>query len=596
MSTWTLTDAAATERSFADWGLADLRRTLRNLGADVVTFTAPGRAVEADPLFAHGTTVVIKRDGERWFEGRVVRIPVAGSPEAEEQTYQVAGPWWYLDDLVYQQDWNQLSDFGNSLSPLERVRRSRSILGMSADGERISSRLQIQDAVKYAIGQGRPLQLGTVQPTADVPWDEYQDATCAEVIRKMLRWTPDAVTWFDYTTSPPTLEVRHLDSLTARTLDLAASPARIEDLRIVPREDLRRSAVELIYERTDTVDGNDFARVFRDIHPPGANPQGVGALTMTLELGGGSKTYQRQQVKVDPIVEDGVNWWKGKLPWLRDVANLVISNGAVDDEDLPNELIEGSVSSWMDEEAGPVEVTAEASYEVLADPGQPFDETDNPVIDKRSRVKLSTRVRGTTAATRLYARLRSFTPAEVQPVGLAEDLYNALNPLQHEGRLVLVEAEAGAFSWLGSRLQLTGGRAEWASMRAMVQLVREDVAAGRTEISFGPVSPLGADDLLELVRANRGRRPTFRLSERKDGRPGGGAETDGPDATAGDSPDLSGGAPAQFTVLDTEGSGRVVLDSEDCDDRELRVREVDVCDNGEAKKMLIVASEPYTPS
>jgi len=594
MSTWTLTNEAETERTFAEWGLAGLRRALHSQAADAVTFTAPGRAVEADSLFTHGETLVIKRGGTRWFEGRVTRVPVAGSPDAEDHAYHLAGPWWYLDELVFQQNWRQLSDFGDAGSALENVPRSRVILGLKEDGTRLDSGAQIAAAINYAIAAGRPLQLGTVDPDADVPWDEMQDATCAEVIRKMLRWTPDAVTWFDYATSPPTLHVRRRENLSAQSVALTGDG--VEALRLAPRADLQRSAVVLKFERTDTVDGADFARLYLDTYPAGADEDGIGVLTMTMELGGGRKTYQKQRVVVEPIVEDGVNWWKGKLPWLRDVANLAITNGAVDDDDLPNELVEGTLSEWMEEESGPVEVTAEASYEILADPSQAFHAVSNPVIDKRSRVKLSTRVRGTTATTRTYARLRSFTPGEDPPSGLALQLYEALHPLQHEGRLTLLAAEAGAIAWLGKRLQLTGGRAEWATMSAMVQEVREDIDAGRTELRFGPTPTLGADDLLELVRANRGRRPTFRLAERKEGKPGGGSETEGPETTATDTPDVSGGAPALLAVIDTGGDGRIVLDSADCGDRELRVRELDVCDDGVAKKILVVASEPYTPS
>src|SRR5262249_34743621 len=49
-----------------------------------------------------------------------------------------------------------------------------------------------------------PFQIGRITPNVDVPIDEVRDITCAEVIHKMLRWSPDAVTYFDYTTTPPT--------------------------------------------------------------------------------------------------------------------------------------------------------------------------------------------------------------------------------------------------------------------------------------------------------------------------------------------------------------------------------------------------------
>ncbi|MEM9703309.1 MAG: hypothetical protein AAF907_12785, partial [Planctomycetota bacterium] len=246
-------------------------------------------------------------------------------------------------------------------------------------------------------------------------------------------------------------------------------------------------------------------------------------------------------------------------------------------------------------EAGPVEVTAEASYEILQNPEQPFNAVTNPIVEKRSGVPLSARVRGTDATTQTYSRLRSFTAAEPMPVGLAAELYNSLTQLVHEGRLILGAEEVGTDNWMGRRLQIASGRPEWTGMLAPVQQVREDVDAGRTEIEFGPSPVLGGADLVELVRANRGRQPSFRLNERTQGRPEAPAEVDGPETTATDSPATGSGKAESLTVLDPAGTARVVIDSADCDDRELRVRELDVCDNGTAKKMLVLASEPFVP-
>jgi hypothetical protein len=61
---------------------------------------------------------------------------------------------------------------------------------------------------------------GTGQPLINValraPLDSVNDITCAEAMRKMLRWIGpmgSPVVWFDYTTTPPTLHISTRDQL-----------------------------------------------------------------------------------------------------------------------------------------------------------------------------------------------------------------------------------------------------------------------------------------------------------------------------------------------------------------------------------------------
>ena len=60
-----------------------------------------------------------------------------------------------------------------------------------------------------------------MQTVLRAPLDSVNDITCAEAMRKMLRWIGPMggpVVWFDYTTSPPTLHVSTRDQLAAITL------------------------------------------------------------------------------------------------------------------------------------------------------------------------------------------------------------------------------------------------------------------------------------------------------------------------------------------------------------------------------------------
>ncbi len=594
MSTWTLRDAHAVEKTLAEWGLAGLERRLANQATDRVSFRSPGSDYDGEPLFAYGDTVQIRRDGALWFAGRVVKVPRVGEAKAEGLRYELAGPWWYLEDLVFQQDWKQLQDFDDDASGLVNVSRSRVVIGQDVDGEKISGAAQIAEVLNFAIAQGRPLQIGTIEPDADIPWDERQDPSCAEVIRRVLRWTPDAVAYFDYTTTPPTLHVRHRASLPAVSVPINQGEP-VQSVHLAPRHDLQRSVVVLKYEQTATVNGAEFTQIVKDQYPPDVDENAIGALTMTMELSGGNATFQTQRITTSPIQENSVNWWKEKLPWLKSLGNIQISGGTRTPDDKPNELKKGTISAWMGKESGLVEVKANLSYERWQDPDSPYDSTGNPIVEKKSVVSIVTRVRGTDAATQSFSRLRRFTPGEPVPVGLAQKLYASVGVLPYEGKLLLKEEECSGGLRPGSALHLTGGRSEWVTMQAVVQHVEEKIDSGETQIEFGPAKHLGADDLLGLLRVNRTRVTTYRATERSQGKPSGKAEMEGVDDLPVENASPGAGKTSRLMLLAESGGGvgKVTLDVADCDDKELKVREIEICDEGVAKKIRVLCSEPY---
>ena len=75
---------------------------------------------------------------------------------------------------------------------------------------------------------------------------------------------------------------------------------------------------------------------------------------------------------------------------------------------------------------------------------------------------------GTNAETQTYSRLTSETAAEPVPEGLAQALYAAVSVLQYDGVLELTEQECSGLGAPGLLLNLSGGRAEWATMAVEV--------------------------------------------------------------------------------------------------------------------------------
>jgi len=526
-STWTLTDANGVNQSMADWGLCGLTRELINQGTDVVTFRAEEAASDAEPIFAQGSTVQLFRNGTPWFYGRVIQVPGRASAQGEDQLYRLAGPWWYLENMVFQQTW--LTTNGTTTT-LIATNKSRLILGQNVDGSKLNTGAAIGQVLAYATARAVPITVGAITPDAIAPYAEALDQSCAEVIRNFLRWTPDATAVFDYTTTPyPTLAIhRRAD---AGTLILPAYGAPVSGLDLTPRYDLRAPSVVLKFEQTNDIDSDTFTSLIVQAAPVTATGDELGAMVMTLDLSGARATYQKQKVRTATIPASDstpgvIDWWKGKFAWLQDFddADLLVMPGtqvlAIENpanypgvtlSNLPNELLEGSVASWMNLLSAPLLVQATLQYTGVA-----TDESTDVWGPTKQRV-VYTRVIGTNAETQEYSRLTSETEGEPVPAGLAQALLDAVGILQYDGVLELTEEECSGLASPGMLLNLSGGRADWATMAAQVQQVAEAVDLGQTRVTVGPGKHLGHADLAELLRVNSQRRLSFRLSERTTG-------------------------------------------------------------------------------
>jgi SpoU rRNA methylase family enzyme len=524
VSNWTLRDASGVEKPAAGWGLGELTRSRLNQAADLVTFRAAELDSDADPVFAFGSTVRVFQDGAPWFYGRVVQAPGRATGTGEDQLYRLAGPWWYLENLVFQQIWELTS--GTSIS-LGGVAKSRIILTQAADGTKMATGAAILEVLNYAIEQGAPFTIGAVTPNALAPYAEVLDESCAAVLHHLLRWTPDAIAAFDYSTAGlPVLSIVQRTSATSVTLPAYGAP--VSGLELTPRYDLQAPCVQIKYEQTNDIDGDSYTSLTVDTTPAGATGAELSALVMTVNLAGARATYHSQAITTGPIptgdaASSAVTWWQGKHPWLADFAAgdltvvsgtqsiTVDGSGETPASDYPNELLSGSLSPWMNFLSSPLRVSATLQYTgtATAESADVFGTSNQRVV--------YTRVIGTNANSGTYKQLTSATDAEPVPIGLAEALYAAVSVLQYDGALELTEEECSGSVSPGQLLNLSGGRPEWAAMEAQVQRVEEQVATGVTQITVGPAKHLRQADLQALLHVNRARRQSYRRSERTTG-------------------------------------------------------------------------------
>ncbi|HEY9173704.1 MAG TPA: hypothetical protein VI136_15570 [Verrucomicrobiae bacterium] len=212
MSDWTL-ESGGVERTLADWGLDQVSAVFVSQAEDVCELLARGRAYDATELFPYKSTVIIRRDrarsggaftgGSSYFQGIVARPTLSGSGRAESQAAKLIGPWWYLEERGYEQEFKQVFAWvgvpGGEASTVTK-RGSRILLNQTVDlgahpDGKLSTGEQLVDILAWAVkpftdaSQTPPFQFSAAEIKAelsvDVPVDEVLNITCAEAVRKM---------------------------------------------------------------------------------------------------------------------------------------------------------------------------------------------------------------------------------------------------------------------------------------------------------------------------------------------------------------------------------------------------------------------------
>ena len=205
--------------------------------------------------------------------------------------------------------------------------KSRLILGQKADGTKLATGAAIPEVLAYAIGAGRAADGGNDHAECDRALRGGAGPIRARtVIRHFLRWTPDAMAAFDYTTAPfPTLSILQRSA----SGDGDAAGLRRADVRAgadaAPRFADAGGGAEI---RADERYRQRHVHVADRCRPrrPTATGNELGALVMTLDLAGARATYQKQAVRTAAIPQSATSggviaWWKGKFRVAGDFAD-----------------------------------------------------------------------------------------------------------------------------------------------------------------------------------------------------------------------------------------------------------------------------------
>lgn len=523
---YTITSSAPgdslSDATLAAAGIADAQISYANQAQDTLRLIQSPSSWTGAALITQGATVTLKSGSTVVFVGVCLSDPRDAVAQNHQIAYEIAGPWYWLDEIEYRQTHKRWTG-----AALESVEMSTVILNQAADGARSTSGEQITAALQYAIDEGAPIAIGTITPAVEIPWEQASEIKCSEVIRRMLKWSPNCVAYWDYTTtdgetppaSLPTLHCIPSSAMSAVSVDLAAYTTTRATVR--PRYDLQRPGVALQYDRTVTSGGATYYQVETDT---AGDHTDIRALTATIPLSGsigGSAQYQEIltsdfPVSGDPAVHDFLSkaWWKSRVPALAAIADadLVLHDSVVaieeDDEgdplyviaDLPRVLEQGQITPWM--EAGGFK-SAGVTITVQADMIE--RDAGGAVVNEIKNKLLTLTVTGTDAISKTYSRIELGSYIEDVPAGVAAALYASISILHYDGSLTIVGADPSFIYRPGQKFNIANGLAAWASMNAIIQTAQIDLATGSATIAFGPPKHLSPDDMVALLKRIRTR-------------------------------------------------------------------------------------------
>lgn len=560
--------------SFESAKISSLKRKLLNQAADTVSFK---QALPNTVGLKANTTIRILKENTPWFHGIITKLENTTTASESYQTCHIAGPWWYLEHLVFQQAWLQNQTPNEAQPTLESIYKGRLILGQGLDGTALSVEDQIKEILNYAIAAGAPFQIGGLGLNFTIPFDEVKDISCAEALQRLLRWSPDTVLYFDYATLPlPTLHLRPRSAMPSLELEYS----KLHSLQITPRYDLQVPSVLLKYEKTHKSDNDSWTTTEVDAYPEGATGQEFNAMVLTIDLVGSRSTRIKQKISTRPIDPNSISWWQSQIPFLSALPEASITlHQSSRNSTLPFELVEGAVAPWMHVEAEEDIVRATLSYE-----------TQETVLHQQA---VAIRLIATSSESKTFKKTLTLNSPEATPQGLAKILYHSLHQLQYEGRVSLYGPIPKAH--MGSTINILGGDEGYAHMEAILQEIHENLETQRITLVFGPAKHLGPTDLVELLRMGRRRHFSRSASSRQHGYIPAQSSIEQGIHMPLQNTTLSYGNYQKLTFKHPEHDNTFIqLDARPLgEDLQITLRTEMVCQNGELKERLVLASQPF---
>lgn len=409
---------------------------------------------------------------------RIVDRHGRGTDRVQDVT--VAGPWSKLNRLVFRQTWS-VAGAGTGGAALT-ISSSRVILNQDATGAAQTMAQQLGEILGYAAGKCG-FATGTIDASGQyLPADEARDITCADAIRRELRFFPKSIVRFDYSNAVPVLQILEPAGGNAAYAASVPKTERVYEYDAHP--------VRCVCVRADTTDilVGGASLIEPQTYPLTGDPASLDCLNVTVPLERGSASTTSESFK--SVTEDipsnfatDAAWWKSKHPRLANVAEsaITITNGTRSPSRYPR--IAKSTKGEI-EAAG---LHCEVSIFTC-------DCKISTTDDEEESIKLRMDFLTTDATTRTYTWQTgsSSVAGETLPDGLAEALYRQRSQsLLSERMTIRLDAVFPKLGDMADGLYL--------------QSIDVDCAAITAQLSFGQPEHLSAEDMRSLLNGFRQR-------------------------------------------------------------------------------------------
>ena len=503
--------------------------TLHYANRDTDTFTARGLPAG---LLKAGDEVTVDYNGAVVFRGDVKTIVDRhGRGDERVQDVTVAGPWDRLNRLVFRQAWGA----GNLA-----ISSSRVILGQTAEGLPQTMAAQLDEIVGFAADPCGIEAGNNGAPAQYLPLDEARDITCADAIRRELRFFPKLVVRFDYSSATPALVI---DAPSATDAAYVASVPKTDREYVYDAHPV--SCVDVTVDAVDiAINGDDLS--FHQTYPADGDTDDLDCLHVTVPLarGGGSVTSETFKIESEEIpgALNSVSWWKSKHPRLANVAESAISFASNPTRSPSNY---GYIVKNAREEIEAAGKHCEVSRFTCKVKIETADDVEDEVTLTMDFLTTDARSGTYTVQTGSTA-----TAGEELPAGLAQALYEQRSQSLASERMTVR---------LGATFPTLGDAADG----LFLQSFDVDLADLTARLSFGRPEHLSAEDMRSLLNGfrQRGSASTAVLRERE------GADAEDQPAAPGGIPPISSsewipGKKRTTTIWGEAQSGnRVVIDT-----------------------------------
>lgn len=467
-----------------------LVRNEKNQAEHALSFSVSAD-MDDDVAYAKGDRVALRNNGSIEFVGTIREK----TRTKHSVTFKAVNVWWYFLNITHEVDWAFVATAYSA---------SHVTLCRDENGDEQTAGWQIQKAIDRAIDQGASalfntddLDLLNVLP----PTDEAYDLTCAEVIKKMLRWYPNTAIVFEYPTDPDGgTTIRFLRSDSAETV--ALSTEELPALSVAETETLV-NGVKIVYEVTSAIINGETTTIIEDT---AGIQTGPGVMVLTKDVHDGSyvestdwsntySMYLSTTALPSPWYND---WsWISSQKWFNTSSVCQMNSASPMNPPYSRYVISGwqegfGLTSQM--------VNFVFSFRMPSTSGNCSSGYYNSSVSFWLRL--------TNATTGTYTRTDTGTneeviPGEAMPDGAAGQLLLACGGQIYSGSTTLDDPENRISRVGAQRININGGEVGWESMLAVVQTLKKNYMNDAVQFSFGRESHLTPDDFISFLTLGR---------------------------------------------------------------------------------------------